>query len=114
MTMKSVSRLVIVALFIALGTSTGIAQVTRTPPKPLPSWAPDSSCMAEFERTTEHSARCRKQLDYARKRMDEQTQKCSDAMKKISELCGAIGRDGNDACYKKHRTSLEAACGEHA
>jgi hypothetical protein len=73
--MKSVSQLVIAGLFIALGTPNGIAQVTSTPPKPLPSWAPDSSCMAEFERTTQHSARCREQLDYARKCMDEETKK---------------------------------------
>jgi hypothetical protein len=69
--------------------------------------------MAEFERTTQHSSRCREQLDYAKKRMDEQTQKCTDAMKKVYGLCGT-GRDANEACYKKHRTTLEAACGEHA
>jgi hypothetical protein len=110
--MKSAAQLVIVAVFVALGTSHGIAQVTSTPPKPLPSWAPDASCMAEFERTTEHSARCREQLELARKRMDEQTNKCSEAMKKVVGLCGGV-RDANEACYKKHRKTLEAACGEH-
>jgi hypothetical protein len=110
--MKRMCQFVIVALLIALGMSAGIAQVTSTPPKPLPSWAPDSSCMQEFERTTEHSARCQKQLDYAKKRMDEQNKKCTDAMKKVYGLCG-IGPDANEACYKKHRTDLEAGCGEH-
>jgi hypothetical protein len=103
---------VIVALFIALAMSKGIAQVISIPRKPLPSWAPDSSCMKEFERTTKHSARCQEQLDYAKKRMDEETKKCTDAMKKIYELCG-IGPDANEACYKKQRPNLEAACGEH-
>jgi hypothetical protein len=108
MTMKRVFRLVIVALFIALAMSKGIAQVTSTPAKRLPSWAPDSSCMEEFERTTEHSTRCRKQLEFAKKRMDEETKKCTDAMVKANGVCGRLA---NEACYKKQRTTLEAACG---
>jgi hypothetical protein len=67
--------------------------------------------MKEFERTTEQSARCREQLEYAKKRMAEETKKCTDAMKKVLGLCGSIEADANDACYKKHRPYLETACG---
>jgi hypothetical protein len=110
--MKIIGQIVILALFVASGTSKGIAQIISTPPKPLPSWAPDSSCMQEFERTTKHSARCQEQLEYAKKRMDEETKKCTDAMKKVYGVCG-IGPDADYACYKKYRANLEAACGEH-
>jgi hypothetical protein len=89
--------------------SDSMAQDTPTQSKLLPSWAPDWSCMEEFERTTQHSVRCKEQLSIATKRMQEESIKCSDAMQKVYGLCG-IGQNANEACYKKYRPDLNAAC----
>lgn len=110
--MKKISHLLLAALCIAAGASQGMAQVTVQPAKPLPSWAPEPSCMREFERKTQHSPKCAEQRDYAVKRMQEEMKKCADAMQKMYDVCGAIGKDMNEACYKKHRPYLEANCEE--
>ena len=111
MSMKKFPKQLLVVFFsVAVAyASSSLAQSTSPQSKPLPSWAPDSSCMQEYEKTTQHSARCKEQLVIASKRMQEESEKCTDAMQKMYGLCG-IGPNANEACYKKHRPDLSAAC----
>jgi hypothetical protein len=107
--MKKIVPLLIASFCIAAGAPHGAAQVSEQLAKPLPSWAPEPHCMKEFERTTQHCPQCAEQRDNAAKRMQEEMKKCTDALQKVYDACG-IGKDMNEACYKKRRPYLEANC----
>ena len=59
------------------------------------------------------SARCRDSINSKSKRLQKESNRCSDAMKRLSSICGNILKnEANAECYDKHRLELEAACGK--
>lgn len=107
--MNGTSTLLIVLVCVA-ATVPAVAQPVLVPPKPLPSWAPDPACMKELEGAAPRTPKCQQQVDRALPRMRQETNKCNEAMQKMSDACGPLPKM-TDACYKKHRPFLESACG---
>lgn len=107
--MEKIVKQLIFVFLLGVCTTESMAQSSQTQSKQLPSWAPDSSCMQEYERTTQHSTRCKEQLLNANKRVQEESIKCANAMQKVYDSCGT-GKNANELCYKKSRPELNAAC----
>lgn len=110
MHVNGVNRQLIVVLFFDAYTACCMAQSLPLQSKHLPSWAPDSSCIQEFEETTQPSAVCKEQLVITNKHIQEESKKCTDAMQIVLDICG-IGKNAKEECYKKYRPDLSAACG---